>query len=392
MLFGIGFDYLIQWGHYRLTADMHLRLQGHLDDPWADAISKSELAECYRSLGEFTRAIELNEQALALDRETGNRWGEGVRLGNLGNCHLELGQLPQAIDLYEQALALARETGYRQGEAIHLGNLALCFGDLGQIPRAIDLNEQALALARETGHRQGEAIHLGNLGTCYHQLGQIPRAIDLNEQALALDRRTGHRYGEALDLVRLGILQRDLGRWEQAAEYCRQAIEVADAIGSAQAQNAAHRVLAGIHLLARDLPAARQAIGAAAEHDYPPARADLSILSGAILLRLDQQAAAARAFRDAITQADELLRQTSGSFGVMNTKALALCGLALTADPESAAEAAEVFRAARAITSADGIVRQVLMLFDVLAAADRSGILAGIRPALAGPDGADHGG
>ena len=39
-----------------------------------------------------------------------------------------------------------------------------------------------------------------------------------------------------------------------------------------------------------------------------------------------------------------------------------------------------MFRAARTITSADGIVRQTLALFDALAAADRDGILAAIRP------------
>jgi hypothetical protein len=47
-------------------------------------------------------------------------------------------------------------------------------------------------------------------------------------------------------------------------------------------------------------------------------------------------------------------------------------------------EAAAVFRAARAITDADGIVKQVLALFDALAAPDGGGILTGIRPSAAG--------
>ena len=43
-----------------------------------------------------------------------------------------------------------------------------------------------------------------------------------------------------------------------------------------------------------------------------------------------------------------------------------------------------MFRAARAITSADGIINRTLALFDALAAADRGGILAAIRQAVAG--------
>ena len=146
----------------------------------------------------------------------------------------------------------------------------------------------------------------------------------------------------------------------------------------------AYRILAQIQLLAGDLPAARQAISAARDHDYPSEGARLSLLSGITQLRQDRPMAAAQEFRDAITQADELLEQTSGAYDALDTKALALCGLALTTDPGKAAEAATVFRAARAITSADGIVRGTLALFDALAVADRGGILAGTRQAVEG--------
>jgi len=56
--------------------------------------------------------------------------------------------------------------------------------------------------------------------------------------------------------------------------------------------------------------------------------------------------------------ADQQLRQTSEDYDALDTEALALCGLALTTDPAKAAQAATVFRAARTITSADGIVGQ----------------------------------
>ena len=85
VLLGIDFDYLSQWGHYRLTVELHERLQGHLDDPWTNAASKTSLGENYRSLGEFTRAIDLFEQALAIARETGDRQAEAAHLGNLGH-------------------------------------------------------------------------------------------------------------------------------------------------------------------------------------------------------------------------------------------------------------------------------------------------------------------
>jgi hypothetical protein len=161
-------------------------------------------------------------------------------------------------------------------------------------------------------------------------------------------------------------------------------IEVADAIGSAQAQSEARRVLARIQLLAGDLAGAQQAISAARGHDYPADRAKLSLLSGIVWLRQDSPAAAAGEFQEAITQAGQQLEQFSGDYGALDTKALALCGLALTIDPGNAAKAATLFRAARAITNADGVTRRALALFDALAAADHGGILAPIRLAIEG--------
>ena len=386
VLLGIDYDYLIQWGHYRLTAGLHERLQGHLDDPRTSAGSKNSLGGNYRLLGQFTRAIDLLEQALAIARETGDREGEAVHLGNLANSYGDLGQIGRSIELYEQALAIDRETGDREGEAIDLGNLANSYGDLGQIPRAIDLYEQALAIARETGNRQGEASDLGNLGIRYAELGQTARAIGLYEQALAVARQIGFRYVEAVHVANLGEAYGDLGSWDQGARYSREAIDIADAIGSAQAQSLARGILARIQLLAGDLAAARQAISAARDHDYPTDRAALSLLSGIIWLRQDQPAAAAEEFQAAITQAGQQLEQASGDYRALDTKALALCGLALTTEPGKAAEACTVFRAARAITSADGIVRRTLALFDALAAADQGGILAGTRQAAEAAD------
>ena len=383
VLLGIDFDYLIRWGHYRLTADKHERLQGHIGDPWLSSASMANLGTCYRSLGQFSQAITIHEQALAMARQDGNRSAEEAHLGSLGSCYYELGQVTRAIELYEQALVIDREIGDRRGEGTDLGNLANCYDAIGQITQAIEAYEQALAIAREVGDQEGEANRLCALGDSYYELGQTARAIELTEQALAIAQQTGYRYAEALCLANLGDAYGHLQSWDQATGYCQRAIAIGDEIGSAQAQAEARQILARVALLAGDAPAAREAIGAARAHDYPPSRARLSLLSGLAQLGQDQPAAA-REFQAAITQADETLQQTSGDHQALDTKALALCGLALTADPAKVAEAAAVFRAARAITSADGVVGQTLALLGVLAAADRDGILAGARPAAKG--------
>ena len=109
-----------------------------------------------------------------------------------------------------------------------------------------------------------------------------------------------------------------------------------------------------------------------------------SVLLGVVAYRQRDLNVAKQTFAAAIDQADALLAMTPERYAALDAKAIALCGLALCGDTEQAIAARAAFRAARAITSAAGVVRKVLQLFDALALADESRVLADIRPAAAG--------
>ena len=113
VLLEIGFDYLLLWGHVRLAAEMHERLQGHLTDRELMLSSYGNLGLCYYRLGDYRRAGDHHQQALAIARDIGDRQGEGAVLGNLGLCYDSLGDYRRAIDHHQQALAIARDIGDR---------------------------------------------------------------------------------------------------------------------------------------------------------------------------------------------------------------------------------------------------------------------------------------
>ena len=77
----------------------------------------TSLGIAYDSLGDFHKAIEHHDQALALSREVDRR-GEGRALGGLGNAYLSLGDFHKAIEHHDQALALLREIGDRRVRAM----------------------------------------------------------------------------------------------------------------------------------------------------------------------------------------------------------------------------------------------------------------------------------
>jgi tetratricopeptide (TPR) repeat protein len=81
VLRSIDLDYLLLWGHYRLMAELHERLQGKISDPELKGISAGNLGSAYYLMGRVRDAIGYYEQALAIAREQNDRKGEGKVFG-----------------------------------------------------------------------------------------------------------------------------------------------------------------------------------------------------------------------------------------------------------------------------------------------------------------------
>ncbi|HEY1391144.1 MAG TPA: tetratricopeptide repeat protein [Ktedonobacterales bacterium] len=80
-------------------------------DPRSEAITLNNLGSLAADLGRLDEARTYREQALAIQRDLGDRYSEGVTLGNLGALAQELGHDEQAQKYFEQALAIFSEIG-----------------------------------------------------------------------------------------------------------------------------------------------------------------------------------------------------------------------------------------------------------------------------------------
>jgi hypothetical protein len=190
-----------------------------------------------------------------------------------------------------------------------------------------------------------------------------------------------------MQLTCLGDSNVDREVWGQAAQHYDEAIRIADEISSVQAQSDARSGLASLRLLLGELPAARQTAEAARTFDYPVNNPFVSATLGVVLLREGQTEPARLALTEAVAQADRLLEHTSDNYAVLDSKALALCGLALLGDAARLSEARVAVQAARAINRDAGVVRRVVRRFAALAVADHGDVLAPIRAIVAGENG-----
>jgi tetratricopeptide (TPR) repeat protein len=177
---------------------------------WAGGIY-GLLGSCYCSLGQYAKAMELYEQALAIEEEMGDRALQGATLGSLGNCYRSLGQYAKAIQRYEHCFAIQKELGDRAGQVKAMHGLGNCYSALDQHAKAMGLFEQALAIEKELelelGDRdmqgmQGKTLH--GLGNCYLKLGQYAKAMERYKQALDIAEEVDDREVQGIALSSLG--------------------------------------------------------------------------------------------------------------------------------------------------------------------------------------------
>lgn len=384
LLVEFDFDYLFLWGHYRLMAELHERLQGKISDPELKRISVGNLGSAYYQMGQVKRATSFYEKALQLAREQKDRWSEGVWLGNLGINISELGDKERGTRYLDEALAIRIEVGDRKGESADLTNLAENYSAIGQNTLAIDYCERSLRIDRETQAREGEAMCLDNLGNYHRLLGRSDEARRYHNEARAIARDIGYRFIEAMVCAHIAELHIFQNRWSEAPLELELAIEIADNIGVSQISKEARETLALVHVYENHLDKARELIATAQKYDIPLANHSTSAMLGLVALRQGDLETAREAFTAAINQAEQLISLTSDWYDALDAKALSHCGLALCGERAQTSAAKAAYKAARTVTSDAGVVRAVLQRFDALAHVDTDRILADVRPVAAG--------
>ncbi|XP_035672120.1 uncharacterized protein LOC118413081 [Branchiostoma floridae] len=191
------------------------------------AHSLNSLGGAWSDLGDKKKAIGYFEQALDMRRSI---YGEStahadivVSLTNLGNAWIELGDQENANSYYEQALHMALSIHGENTAHPNIAGLLNCMGglwkSLGDYHKAVNYFEQSLQMNQDiyrenTAHPE-IAAPLHNLGNLWRRLGDYRKAVSYYEQSLMMERRiyganTAHS-NIAKTLHDLGNVWRNLG-------------------------------------------------------------------------------------------------------------------------------------------------------------------------------------
>lgn len=144
-------------------------------------VRAEEIATC--SIGEFTRAMALTVEHIALAERAGKLRDACLGWNARGIVHYGQGDLAQARKAFERSLELARSTGWLRREAITLHNLTLVLIELGELDTAFANESTYGRLSVLVGNHAGKAEAPLVLAAVELARGRLVEAEALVQQA-----------------------------------------------------------------------------------------------------------------------------------------------------------------------------------------------------------------
>ena len=227
--------------------------------------SRTCLAWCLSELGEFSEAVALGEEAIALVLSGDHPLSRAVAYAGLGWAYLRRGHADKAIDALELGLQAVRAGNSPLWFPRLASALGSAYGLAGRLPEALSLTEAAVTQGVAMNLMGGHSLLLTYLGEVHLLAGRPDVARRHAEQALELARaHTEPGFeGWALRLLAEITLASNPLNLARAADYADKALTKAEELGMRPLMAHSHRALGRALAQGMDPAATRRHIAAA---------------------------------------------------------------------------------------------------------------------------------
>jgi tetratricopeptide (TPR) repeat protein len=190
------------------------------------ADSLTGLGVIARQRGDLKTARSRHQEALDAWRRAGDAAGTAGALLDLGLIRQLEGDYGGAEPVFKESLGLFRRLGDDLGEAHALHYLGLLAMATANLPEAIEWFGESLRLWHAMSNRQMIATDFANLGEAHHLSGALDEAERLYCEALALFEALGDPRGQGFVLGQVGLLALDRGNPKEARELLRESLRL----------------------------------------------------------------------------------------------------------------------------------------------------------------------
>ncbi len=184
------------------------------------------LGVLYYKKGNFTKALNYQKQALALNQSIKNETGIAINQTNLGNIYSDINYLQLAEQSYLKALQAYNKTGNTLHIARSLINLGVLKYNQKQYNAAIKQFEEALTYANNIGENELVASCYNNIGTILREQNKLDSALLYLEESLKTRQLIDNEFELADSYNNIALVFIKQKNFNQAANYISLADEI----------------------------------------------------------------------------------------------------------------------------------------------------------------------
>lgn len=218
----LGVDYQAAW-NYTQAIECYKKALPYMDENNIP-IGLRNLCYCYREIGQYSEAFQLDSLNVAVRSKFGEDNPDyALALNDLGVDYCYLENHSKAIECFEKALPYLDPNNYSSC----LQNLSNTYEEIGNIEKALQYAEKALSNERKTG--KVSPITLSNIALLYSNNGNHQKAIELGEESIQsitnqYDVKT-ENYGTLLN--NLALIKSTAGNYQEALKLYSQSADIA---------------------------------------------------------------------------------------------------------------------------------------------------------------------
>jgi class 3 adenylate cyclase/tetratricopeptide (TPR) repeat protein len=250
----------ISWGR------LSLRLARAHGDIAYQTDAMTNIAGCYKDLGDLRRALTYDRRVLALREASGDLQGQAESHANIGDCLSALGRIDESLAHHRSALALDERLGDLIGQAydhVNLGELLIWKGETAEAIEHLSMTIPLCARAGGSISHEGYARML--LARCLRLQGSLDEAAEELERSIGLLRTAGAPVFSAEARIELAALQLDQGDPQSAAATCAEVLGRVDDLGMKTLEVRGRRVMGRIALATGDAARAEHMMRSSAD-------------------------------------------------------------------------------------------------------------------------------
>lgn len=197
-------------------------------------LTQSQLVPIYSAEGFYEHALEMSLSSLDQVKDDPDSPSKGRYYFNVANTYRHLDQFEKALIYYEEARKLSERINFRAGKAAISINMALCKIEQKKFEEAKQLLEQEIEYLKEVGNISSLSSVLSYLGDIAAKEFNHVAAISYYEQSILYYKKLGFRTAIQDASVKLYIQYSITGREDLAISAEKEYKQLRDSLHNAQ--------------------------------------------------------------------------------------------------------------------------------------------------------------